>query len=58
MGTDRPAAPKAVGNNLSHAIARAEWLNTYVDEWRAGDAAVIAPDNVEALVKYYRTTPR
>jgi len=52
MGTE------AVGHNLSHAIARAEWLNTYVDEWRAGDAAVIAPDNVEALVKYYRTTPR
>ena len=53
-----PLTPEALGSNLSEAIARAEWLNTYIDQWRAGDAALIAPDSVEALVKHYRTTTR
>jgi len=53
-----PVESQALGTDLATAIAKADLLNTFLDEWRAGVDTRPAEGTIKALFGWYRSRDR
>jgi hypothetical protein len=53
-----PVSSEALGTDLAAAIGKADMLNTFLDEWRAGVDTRPAEGTIKALFGWYRSRDR